>query len=82
MMVRRSNSNTAVKFFFSCLVAALLALAGCTSDTIPSDPSMRAAQLESAQKGVDQSAISKSGRRSGPPIITKSVKSLIKKDAQ
>jgi len=81
MTQRHSISYVAVRFSVCCLIAAGLTLAGCTPDTIPSSPSNRAAQQESAAKGVDQSAKSKSGKRSGPPIVTKSVKGLIKKDA-
>jgi len=82
MTLHHSISSVAVKFSVWCLVAAGLTLAGCTPDTNPSSPSNRAAQQESAEKGVDQSAKSKSGKRLGPPIVTKSVKGLIKKDAQ
>jgi hypothetical protein len=81
MSLRQLLSTVAVKCCVFCVVAGGLMLAGCTSDTLPPSPS-RAGQLESAQKGVDQSAKSKPGRKAGPPIVVKSVKGLIKKGAQ
>ena len=76
------RSRVAWRSRASCLAAAF-ALAGCTPDTV-SGPSAsdKAAQRQSALEGVDQAAVSKTGKRSGSPIITKSVKGLIKKDAQ
>jgi hypothetical protein len=82
MTLHNSVSNVAVKSCVWCLVAAGLLVAGCTSEAIPPAPGNRALQQEGLLKGVDQSAVSKSGRRSSQPIVTKSVKSLIKKDAQ
>jgi len=82
MTLRHSSSNVAVNLCVWCLFAAGLTLAGCTSDTIPLSASNRAVQQESAEKGVDQSARSQSGRPLGRPIVTKSVKGLIKKVAE
>jgi len=81
MNLRHTITQVAVKVGVWSIVAAGLTLAGCTSETIPPSPSHRAVQHESAEKGVDQSAKSKSGKSLGPPIVTKSVKGLIKKDA-
>jgi hypothetical protein len=81
MTLPQSILNRGVKSCVRHLVAVGLLVAGCNSETIPPSPGNRVLQQEAAVKGVDQSAISKSGKRSGKPIITKSVKSLIKKDA-
>jgi hypothetical protein len=81
MTLRRSIASVAGTARCWCLVAVLLPLSGCASDTFPSSPSNRAAQQAGAQKAVDQSAKSKFGRRSGSPIVTKSIKALIIKDA-
>jgi hypothetical protein len=81
MNVRQSISSFGAKVFVSAFVAGGLALAGCSSDTLPPMPD-RAAQIESAQKDVDQSAKSKSGKSKGPPIAAKSSKGLIKKSAE
>jgi hypothetical protein len=81
MTLRKSIASIGAKVFVSVFVAGGLALVGCSSDTVPPMPD-RAAQIESAQKNVDQSVKSKSGKSTGPPIVTKSVKSLIKKGGQ
>jgi hypothetical protein len=80
MTKRRSLSIVALSFCGFVVSSGLLSFTGCTSDTIAPSPD-RAGQIESAQKGVDQSAKSKTGRKSGPPIVVKSVKGLIKKGA-
>jgi len=77
-----SISNVAVKSCASCLVALGLLLAGCTPETVGPSADDLAAQHESALKGVDQSSVSKTGKRSGPPIVPKSIKGRIKKDSQ
>jgi hypothetical protein len=81
MSLRQILSTVAVKCCVFCVVAGGLTLAGCTSDTLPESAS-RAGQIESAQKGVDQSAKSRSGKKTGPPIMVKSVKAMIKKGPQ
>ncbi len=82
MILRCSAWRSCFKLLACSAAAAGLTLAGCTSETVPSSPSNRAAQQESALKGADQGAKTKSGKRSGPTIVAKSVKALIKKDAQ
>ena len=82
MTLRQSSLNVAIRFCVCCGVAAGLALAGCSDTVPPAAPEMRAAQQEAAEKGVDQSARRKSGNTSGLKIAPKSVKSLIKKNAQ
>ena len=81
MTSRRSVSIVAAAFCACALCLGACFVAGCSSDTIEASPD-RAGQLESARKGVDLSAKSKSGKKTGPPIVVKSVKGLIKKDAQ
>jgi len=81
MILRRSASRTCFKMLACSAVAAGLTLAGCTQESIPPSPH-RAVQQEAAQKGVNQGVKSKSGNSLGPPIVTKSVKGLIKKDIQ
>jgi len=83
MTLRQSISNVVVSFSICCIVVAGLTLAGCNSDTVPAtSPEIRAVQHEAAEKGVDQSAKSKSGKSKGPSVSPKSVKGLIKKNAQ
>jgi hypothetical protein len=79
MTLRQSVTNVVVSFCMCCVVAAGLTLVGCNSETIPpTSPEIRSVQQESAEKGVDQRA----GKKSGPPISPRSVKGLIKKNAQ
>ena len=63
-----------------CLVALGLTLAGCTPETIGPSDADRAARQQSLEKGVDQSASTKTGKKLGPPIVPKSIKSRIKKE--
>jgi hypothetical protein len=81
-MTSRRSVRVVVAGFCACAISlGACFVAGCNQDTIEPSPD-RAGQLESAQKGVDLSAKSKSGKKTGPPIVVKSVKGLIKKDAQ
>jgi hypothetical protein len=81
MTVRKSISSLGAKVFVCVLVAGGLGFVGCSSETVPPFPD-RAAQIESAREDVDLSAKSKTGKKTGPPIVAKSVKGLIKKDAK
>jgi len=83
MTLRQSISNVVVSFCICCVVVAGLTMAGCNSGTLPETaPEVRAAQQQAFEKGADQSARSKTGKKSGPPISPKSVKGLIKKETQ
>ncbi len=82
MSLRHTKSNPAARSCALCLLALGLALPGCAPETIGPSDADRAAQHESAVNGVDQSAVSKTGKRTGPPIIPKSIKGRIKKDTQ
>ncbi len=82
MTLRQSISKVVVGLCMGGVVVAGLSLAGC-SETVPAtSPEIRAVQHEAAEKGVDQSAKSKSGKSKGPSISPKTVKGLIKKNAQ
>jgi len=81
MIYRFSDSRLGLKMLACLAATAGLTLAGCTTQTVPPSPN-RAVQQEAAEKGGDQGARSKSGKTTGPRIVTKSVKGLIKKDAQ
>jgi hypothetical protein len=82
MTMRPFLSNVARRFGACCLAAVALALSGCAAETIPPSPEIRAVQHQSALHGVDQAAKTKSGKKRGPSIVTKSVKGLIKKVEQ
>jgi len=82
MTLRQSIPNLVVGLCMGGVVVAGLTLGGC-SDTVPAtSPEIRAVQQEAAEKGVDQSSKGKSGKGKGPSISPKSVKGLIKKNAQ
>jgi hypothetical protein len=80
MTLRQSFSNVVVSFSICCVFVAGLTLVGCGSEKLPEmAPESRAAQQQAFEKGVDQSAKSKTGKKTGPPVSPKSVKGLIKK---
>lgn len=81
MTLRQSTLSVATKFCVCGAVAAGLALAGC-SETVESNPANKAVQQKAAEEGVDQTAKNKAGKTTGVPIKAKSVKGLIKKNAE
>jgi hypothetical protein len=74
----QSFSDVLCRFLAYCPIAALLTLAGCSHPTYPSSPEKREIQQAGFEKEVDQASVSKTGRRSSKPIVTKSIKSRLK----
>ena len=72
----KSIRRLAAGFLASSAVAVGLMLAGCNSETI--NASSAKSSKATYEKEVNQAA---KGAKGGTPIVTKSVKGLIKKDA-
>jgi hypothetical protein len=77
MTMPKSISTRAARFCVSACLAVGLAVVGCTSDTVETSPTTRADQKQMLEKGVDQTARSKTGKTLGRQVPAKSIKSKV-----
>jgi hypothetical protein len=77
MPIPKSISSLAARFCVCASLAAGLAVAGCTSDTVETSASTKVDQKQMLEKDVDQTARSKTGKTLGRPVNAKSIKSKV-----